>query len=407
MPSACLRVDTLADNAIVHPMRLPIGPLLILGLAAGGAAAWWYVARPLQVEVRVAEVERGRVEELVANTRAGTVKACRRARLAPAMGGQIAALDVHEGDRVEAGQLLLALWNEDLIARLELAEREAEAGGARARAVCLNADQAEREAARQEKLMARRMTSEEAVDRAQTAAAAGRAECEAARASSRVAAAQVGVARAELARTRLTAPFAGVVAEVSGELNEYVTPSPPGIPTPPAVDLIDDSCFYISAPIDEVDAARVRLGDDARVTLDAYQDREFPGVVRRIAPYVLDQEKQARTVEVEVVIADPPEDPPLLAGYSADVEIVTAVADDTLVIPTAAIAPGFGDVPDAVLVVGADGVLVARDIGAGLANWERTEVTAGLRAGEHVVLSVDRDGVEAGALAVAEDADGD
>jgi HlyD family secretion protein len=385
-------------------MRIPAGPLLILLLVAGAAAAWWYSARPHPVKVRVATVERGAVEEIVANTRAGTVKACRRARLAPGTGGQIAQLEVHEGDRVEAGQLLLALWNRDLIARLELAEREAEASAARARAACLNADQAAREAARQEKLRERRMASEEAVDRAQTAAATGRAECEAAHATARVAAARVGVAEAELARTRLTAPFAGVIAEVSGELNEYVTPSPPGIPTPPAVDLIDDSCFYISAPIDEVDAARVRLGHAARVTLDAYRDREFLGVVRRIAPYVLDQEKQARTVEVEVVIAHPPDDPPLLAGYSADVEIVTAVAEDTLSIPTSAITPGLGDVPDAVLVLEADGRLVSRDIETGLANWERTEVTAGLAAGEQVVLSTDREGVEPGGLAVPEEA---
>ncbi len=382
-------------------MRIPVGPVLILLLAAGGGAAWWYATRPQPVAVRVAEVAPGRVEEMVANTRAGTVKACRRARLAPGIGGQMAQLDVREGDRVEAGQLLLALWNCDLVAQLELAEREAEASAARARAACLNAEQASREAARQEKLQQRRMASEEAVDRAQTAAAAGRADCEAAQATARVAAARVGVAEAELERTRLTAPFAGVIAEVSGELNEYVTPSPPGIPTPPAVDLIDDSCFYISAPIDEVDAARVRLDFAARVTLDAYPGREFAGVVRRIAPYVLDQEKQARTVEVEVVIADPPSDPPLLAGYSADVEIVTAAAEDTLSIPTAAIRPGYEDVASKVLVLAPDGALASRDIETGLANWEHTEVTAGLEAGERVVLSLDRDGVEAGALAVA------
>ncbi len=250
------------------------------------------------------------------------------------------------------------------------------------------------------------MASEETVDRAQTAAAAGRADCEAARATARVAAARVGVAEAELERTRLTAPFAGVIARVSGELHEYVTPSPPGIPTPPAVDLIDDSCFYISAPIDEVDAARMRVGFEARVTLDAYADRAFLGVVRRIAPYVLDQEKQARTVEVEVVIANPPDDPPLLAGYSADVEIVTAVAEETLAIPTVAIGPGFGDVLDSVLVLGADGRLASREIETGLSNWERTEVTAGLEAGELVVLSTDRDGVTAGALAVSDTAAG-
>jgi len=383
-----------------HPLRL----LILILLAVAAAGLWWWLSRPQPVAVRVESVTRGPVEEVVANTRAGTVKACRRAKLAPGTGGQIATLPVHEGDRVQAGQLLLELWNEDLKAQVQLAEREAEAGEASARAACLNADQAEREADRQTRLRQRNMASEEAVDRAITAAQAGRADCEAARATARVGSARLGVARAELERTRLTAPFAGVVAEVSGELNEYVTPSPPGIPTPPAVDLIDDSCFYISAPIDEVDAAAVRLGLDARVTLDAFGEQEFAGTVRRIAPYVLDLEKQARTVEVEVVLADQPEDRPLLAGYSADVEIVVDRRDDTLSVPTAAVRPGE---PPTVLALGRDsGLLETREIETGLANWDRTEVTAGLAEGDAVVLSLDRDGVEAGAPAVADDAAG-
>ncbi|MGB5833542.1 MAG: efflux RND transporter periplasmic adaptor subunit, partial [Thiohalocapsa sp.] len=86
-----------------HPLRILILVLFVLG-AAGG---WWWLSRPQPVSVRVEPVERGPVEEVVANTRAGTVMACRRARLAPGTGGQIAILAVHEGDRVEAGQLLL------------------------------------------------------------------------------------------------------------------------------------------------------------------------------------------------------------------------------------------------------------------------------------------------------------
>ena len=234
--------------------------IVLLVVAGAGGAAWWYLNRPEPVAVRVEPVEVGPVEQTVANTRAGTVKACRRARLAPSIGGQIATLKVHEGDRVKAGDLLLELWNQDLKAQVTLTEREAEAAQARARSACLNADNAQREADRQEKLAKRRLASEEAVDRAITAAQAGRADCEAAQATARVHAARLGVTRANLAKTSLTAPFDGVVAEISGELNEYVTPSPPGIPTPPAVDLIDDACYYISAPIDEVDAPNVQVG---------------------------------------------------------------------------------------------------------------------------------------------------
>ncbi|MCG6862484.1 MAG: efflux RND transporter periplasmic adaptor subunit [Chromatiaceae bacterium] len=373
--------------------------LVLLIIGAAGAAFWWYFGRPEPVSVRVQTVESGPVEQTVANTRAGTVKACRRAKLAPSIGGQIAVLQVREGNRVKPGDLLLELWNLDLKAQVTLMEREAEAAQARARSACLNADNAQREADRQVKLSKRRLASEEAVDRAITSAQAGRADCEAAQASARVQAARLGVAQANLEKTRLTAPFSGVVAEVSGELNEYVTPSPPGIPTPPAVDLIDDSCYFISAPIDEVDASKVRVGAEARVSLDAFADRSFPGTVRRVAPYVVDIEKQARTVEVEVEIEEAPEDAPLLAGYSADVEVIVERHDKVLRVPTAAVRAGGG-----VLVLDpATGLLEAREIETGLNNWAQTEVTAGLAAGEQVVLSLDKDGVEDGALAVVEE----
>jgi HlyD family secretion protein len=381
-------------------MAIPVKPILLLALAGAIAAGWWYAARPKPVEVRVRAAEVGTVEAIVANTRAGTVKACRRAKLAPGTGGQLDRLEVRAGDRVTAGQLLLELWNRDIEAQVLLAQREAEAGEARARAACLNADNAEREAQRQVKLKERRMASEEAVDRAITAAQAGLADCEAARATARVSAARVGVAQAELERTRLVAPFPGVVAEVSGELNEYVTPSPPGIPTPPAVDLIDDSCFYISAPIDEVDAARVKLGQAARISLDAFGERNLQGEVRRIAPYVLDVEKQARTVEVEVEILDPAPETPLLAGYSADVEIVIERREAVLSIPTGAVRVGE---PPSVLVLDPEsGLIEAREIETGISNWEQTQVTGGLAAGDQVILSIDREGVEEGSRGVAE-----
>ncbi len=369
-------------------------------LAAAGLGAWWTLYEPAPVAVKVQPVAPGTVEEIVANTRAGTLKPCRRAKLAPSLGGQIATLAVREGDRVKTGDLLLELWNQDLTAQVSLAEREAEAAEARARSACLNAENAEREAARQVKLDQRRLTSEETLDRAITAAQAGRADCEAAQATARVSAAKVGVAHANLAKTRLTAPFPGIVAEVSGELSEYVTPSPPGIPTPPAVDLIDDACHYVSAPIDEVDAAKVRLGAEVRVTLDAFGDRVFAGRVRRLAPYVLDLEKQARTLEVEVELTDPAPELAWLAGYSADVEIVIERREGVLRVPTAALKP------DGTLLVldPAAGRLQARKVETGLANWEQTQITGGLKPGELVVLSLDQEGVEDGARAVQGDA---
>jgi HlyD family secretion protein len=370
---------------------------VIAALVVAVLAAVWYFSRPEPVRVTLVTAERGSVAATVANTRAGTVDACRRAGLSPALGGQIASLPIVDGERVEAGALLLELWNEDVKAELTLAERDARAARSRAREACVVADVAKRDAERIARLRVDRLASEEAADQAEGRALSTAAACTAAEDATRVADARVDVTRARLDRTQLRAPFAGVIAEVNGELGEFVTPSPVGIPTPPTVDLIDASCLYISAPIDEVDAPRVREGLPARITLDAFPDRVFPGHVRRVAPYVLDQEKQARTVEIEAEFADP-EKAGLLAGYSADVEVVLEERADTLRLPTSVILPdGTVFVFDA-----ATGTIATRSVELGISNWEFTEVLSGLAAGDRVVSSVDREGVVDGATVAPE-----
>lgn len=359
----------------------------------------WHLSQPEPIQVVLAKVDRGLVESTVANTRAGTVKACRRSRLAPATGGQVAQLPVREGGRVKAGQLLMAIWNKDLEAQVKLAQSEVSAAEARVREACLMAEVAEREAKRLQRLRERRVVSEERVDRATTDARAQRAVCHAAHASVQVKQAQVAEARAAVERTILKAPFDGVIAEVNAELGEFVTPSPVGIPTPPAVDLIDDRCLYVTAPIDEVDAPAIRPGMPACVSLDAFPKRRCGGRVKRIAPYVLDMEKQARTVEIEVTFENPEHMAGLLPGYSADVEVVLDSRRQVLRVPTEAVLEGNR----ALVFRAADGRLEERHFISGLSNWRHTEVLSGLQAGEQVVVSVDREGVEVGAFAVPEE----
>jgi HlyD family secretion protein len=366
-------------------------------LAIAGAGVYYWT-RPAPIPVALAEVQRGAVERTVANTRAATVTACRRARLAPPTGGQIARLLVREGDRVRQGEVLLELWSEDLRAQVRLAQDQLSASRARADQACLTAEQAQRDAERARQLREERFISQEALERASSQARTQAAACTAARADVQQARSSISVARATLSRQILRAPFDGVVAEVTGELGEFTTPSPPGIPTPPAVDLIDDSCLYVTAPIDEVDAPAIELGMQARISVDAFPDRSFASHVRRIAPYVLDVEKQARTVDVEVEFDDPRAAGALLVGYSADVEIVLDARADVARLPTAAIQEG-----GRVLRYRAqDGRLEARQVQTGLSNWQFTEITGGLEVGDRVVLSLERAGVAAGAQVVPE-----
>lgn len=355
----------------------------------------WNMTRDKPIRVALGTVERGEVKWAVSNTRAGTVNACKRARMAPILHGQIAALPVKAGDRVETGQILMQLWNEDLNASVELAEKQRLAAVARADEVCTAAGLAQRESGRSQRLFSQGLASEENADLAASAAQAKQAACKAMKNMIEVSEARVHLAQAQLERTMIRAPFSGTVAEINGEVGEVVTPSPVGVLTLPAVDLIDHSCLYVTAPIDEVDAPAIRAGMKARISLDAFPDHPFDATIRRVAPYVMDLEKQARTVDIEAEFDEPGEN--LLPGYSADVEITIDVRSSVLRVPTQAL---FEDAQ--LLVLDEDGFLRARQIKTGMRNWRFTEVVSGVQENEQIVLSVDREGVAAGVAAAAE-----
>lgn len=366
--------------------------LLIIAAAViliAGIIYWSSHEEPLAV--RVHSVDSGRVESTVANTRAGTLSACQRARLSLAVGGQIDRLPIDEGDQVSTGQLLLELWNDDLEAQLQLNQQQHQAALARAEESCSLAAEARRNASRMEKLYQQELVSEGTYSDAQAQQQSRSAACTAAKANVRVSEAQVAVAEAALARTRLVAPFDGIIAEINGELSEFVTPSPVGIATPPAVDLIDNRCVFVEAPIDEVDAPAIHAGQPTRILLDAFSDQVFDGKVRRVAPYVLDLEKQARTVAIEVDFVEPPQGIELKPGFSADVEVLLEARDNVLRIPTEAVLEG-----PRVWLIGADDTITEQDIATGISNWRWSEVTAGLQAGDRIVLSVDKEGLRTG-----------
>jgi len=356
-------------------------------------ATYYFNQSPERIQAKLYQVTKGEVKASVSNTRVGTIKACRRAYLAPATGGNVAKLFVKEGENVKQGQLLLKVWNDDLLAQMKLHQAQIKVNKATAEQSCALASGAERDAQRLSRLKKyNHIISEEQLDRAITAAQAQRNFCSASRATVGVAQANVELIKATLERTIIRAPFDGTVAEINAELGEFVTPSPPGIPTLPPIDLLDVSCLYVSAPIDEVDAPQVKVGMSACVSLDAFEEKRCSGKVTRIAPYVLEKEKQARTVEVEVKLSDAKDLQNLLPGYSADIEVLVERKAKALRVPTEAVLEN-----NSVLLVSGDGVLVERQFKAGLSNWNFVEVVSGLSEGDTIVLSVGLEGIKAGA----------
>lgn len=222
---------------------------------------------------------------------------------------------VKEGQRVERGQLLVRLADDDLVAearRTEAAVRTAEAqlkdleAGARreeleqARAALRNAsavrEWSERELARAQELFAKNLIAFQEVDRTRNAydvAVANETSARqklalleagprpdqvtAARAQLGEARAAEALARARLADTRLVSPLTGLVLRKNMEVGETATPGTP------ILTLMDPNDLWLRAYVSETDVARVRLGQPAAVSVDGFPGRVFAGAIIEIA----------------------------------------------------------------------------------------------------------------------------
>ena len=197
--------------------------IALAALAVAVAAVMWF-GRSKPVSVVVAEVQRGKVEATIANTRAGAVETCQRAKLS-ITGGRIEVLTVKEGDRVKKGQLLMKLWNDDQQAQQALAVAQLEMSRKRVGEACTLAEAAEREAKRQTDLRIKGFVSTAREDAARSTpthvTSRGREPTldRRRRASTSLA--------SNRAAPLLVAPFDGT-AKIVGEIGEYSTPSPPG-----------------------------------------------------------------------------------------------------------------------------------------------------------------------------------
>jgi putative ABC transport system ATP-binding protein len=222
------------------------------------------VFAPDPIRVSVVPVERARVEATVTNTKAGTVRARRRAQLSPEIGGRIVEIAHREGDEVESGALLIRLNDATHEAQIRLAQEALRVAQASRRQACIVRNRAQRELERNRALADKAIVSADVLDRLESAYETANASCSAVSAEVDRAKAQIAAAQVELKKTAIRAPFKGVIAEVRVEVGEWVTPSPPLLKAPAVIDVIDPSSTYISAPMDEVDSASIHAGQHAR-----------------------------------------------------------------------------------------------------------------------------------------------
>lgn len=398
MPRACPGTGVELESARLNPPRPKsrrwLKPLIILAvLAIAGAAARYTLFRPPVVPVTVFRAALGPVEDTVVNSRAGTVESRRRAGMSPGIAGLVVEIPAKKGAQVTRGEVLLRLDDSEHKARVQLAENSLAAARSAAEQARQEAQLADYLWQRTRSLAQDKVVSETSVEEDRTRALIGKSFATTAEARIQEAESSLEVARSILTKTVITAPFDGIVLDVTTEVGEWISPSPPGVFIPPVIDLIDPDALYVSAPIDEADVARVRVSLPVRITLDAFRGQSFDGTLSYASSFVETRQEQNRTLRVEAVFGRKELPPNLLPGLSADTEVILEARDNVLRVPTYALLEG-----GRVLVL-EDGRLVERTVTTGLRNWSYTEITSGLAVGEPVVVSLDRAEVQAGARA--------
>jgi HlyD family secretion protein len=383
---------------------------------AAAAYGVWNASRqaPAEVSYRTARVERGPIAHAV--TAAGTVDAVQTVQVDATAAGRITSLSADFNTEVRRGQPLARIDPEPFELRfaqaqadleaarsaLAVAQKSVAAGHALVARTRVAMMEAEREAERKRSLAERGFIAPAEAERADarmrdfaaeieaagTQAALQEAQVESARAVVRQRETAAAHARAELARTVVRAPVDGVVVARNVETGQVVAP---GSGTAPLFVIARDLReMQVEADVAASDVGRLRPGQPASFTVDAFPRRAFSG---RVVQVRKSPRHQQDATTYTAVIAAPNGDLALLPGMSARVRIEIETRADALTVPNAAL--GFR-ADEAALGLGRARVWrldeatrrpVAVDVQLGLSDGTRTEVVEGdLREGETLVL---------------------
>jgi HlyD family secretion protein len=368
-------VDARAVRQRRQRRRRLIGWLVAAGVVGALIIAMPRVLKQKPLLVKAVKVERTLVRDVVASSTAGEVVPLKKATVRAELGARVVAVKHERGDRVRRGEAIVILDAADLEARLAQAQATVQANIAQVAQARARAAAALRAAERAKGLAARGAGTAQLSEDAE----AQRAQAEAA----------LRVARVARLKAQIDAPFDGVIADLKLDPGEELSPGAP------VFEIIDDGKLYVEAAIDEADAARVRNGQPAQLTLDALPGKAIPAVVSRIGPAVRKDLKGARTLPIDVDVKDPKAamSMGLKSGMSADVEIIVAEKPNVPSLPTNVII-GRGAKRNVYRIVA--GVAKLTPVEVGLSNWDRTEIVSGVAVGDEVVANLNMKQLEDG-----------
>jgi HlyD family secretion protein len=315
---------------------------LWIGLAVAVAVALVAVSviRIKAGKVEPVQLARVRVEDITSCVRApGKIEAKTQVKVSADIMGKIVELAVKEGDRVNKGQLMLQLDDTQYRAFDEQARATAASARARAREAEQSLRGAEATYRRQLALFERKLLSEAEKDQADSAIEAARSAAQGARQEVARADASVTAAADNLRKTRFVAPFDGVVSALNVEAGENVITGTMNNPGTEILVVSDLSRMLVKADVDETDVVDVKLGQKAKITVDALPDTSFPGTVADVgntAKRSLTSVVEGQT-NFEVKVVFDRDVSQVRPGMTADVEIETGTHAKALGVPVQAV----------------------------------------------------------------------
>jgi RND family efflux transporter MFP subunit len=228
-------------------------------------------------------------------TSTGYVVPQRVSKIGSKVTGRIAKMLVHQGDKVEAGQVIAEL--EDTDQKATIAVAQAQVASARAEVQTLRAElaEAQRVAGRERKLAERGISPAATAEDLEARVITVNAQIDAAQARVKAAQQQVENLRTNLDLYKIVAPMSGTVINRPTEAGELV-----GVMAASLVELADFSSLMVETDVPEARLGLITLGAPAEIVLDAFPHKRFRGRVREISPRI-DRTKATVTVKVEFV----------------------------------------------------------------------------------------------------------
>jgi HlyD family secretion protein len=335
--------------------------VLLLVLAAAGGGGWWWFDKQAEAskpQLRTAKVERGTLTATVAAS--GTLAAVVQVQVSSQVSGQIRDVLADFNAEVRKGQVLARLDPETFEFRVRQTEADVEAARAQIAVqqaslaarqsdltrATINRDEARRDLERKAGLVERNFISPAERDKAESLLRVLEQDLESARAQVQLAEAQVrnarstvtqreaqlASARVDLDRTIIRAPVDGVVIKRSIEPGQTVAAS---LQAPEMFLIAQDlRAMQVEVSIDEAEVSRVRPGQRATFTVDAFAGRTFEGAVTQVRKAWVNQQN---VITYTALVSASNDALNLLPGMTANVRIVTDVRNDVLKVPNAAL----------------------------------------------------------------------